>query len=349
MSTTDIETVIKKAEALCASDIHICAYDRIRYRVRGELILDDGAPLTPEDTKRFAFSLLDEKDEALQSVDLAKTMKDGLRIRCNIYKERGNIALAIRLLPSDIPSCEELGIPESVIANAKKSKGLILVTGPTSHGKTTTLAALTNMLNSLYSLHIITLEDPIEYIHSPKRSMVNQREVGKDSPSFSVALRDSLREDPDVILVGEMRDCETISTALTAAETGHLVMATLHTTGCAATVSRIVDVFPPEQQFQIRVMLAEVLNCIVCQKLIPLNDGTRKAAFEVMTATPAVCSLIREGKPHQLYSQMQISKDSGMQTMDESLLSLYNAGVADKMTVLRNGSDPAWLSCRMGY
>ncbi len=352
MNTIDIYKIIDDGVRRDASDIHICVGDRIRFRVQGALQYAETPVLQPDDTQHIARQLAGErlsgKGDLPQSLDFARTTADGVRIRCNLYQEKGSYACAVRILPLHIPTCEALDIPQSVVDAAERTKGLILVTGPTSHGKTTTLAALTDRLNALRSMHIITLEDPIEYVHSHKKSIVNQREIGTDAPSFSSALRDALREDPDVILVGEMRDTETIATALTAAETGHLVLATLHTTSCAATVSRVIDVFPPEQQPQIRVMFAEVLSCIVSQKLIPLRDGTRRAAYEVMTGTPAVCSLIRENKPHQLYSQIQIGRTHGMQTLDESLLSIYKSGCADRGVILQNCVDSAWMQNRMG-
>ena len=255
--------------------------------------------------------------------DMSLSLKEAGRYRVNVFRQQGAAALAFRLVRSEIPSPEELGIPSSVIDLYNRKRGLILVTGPTGSGKSTTLASIIHKVNLCRDAHIITLEDPIEYVHTHKMSMVNQREIGSDTQSYANVLKAALREDPDVILVGEMRDYETISVAVTAAETGHLVLSTLHTIGAASTVDRIIDVFPPHQQQQIRVQLANVLEGIISQQLIPKADGRgRVGAFEVLHVNLAVRNLIREGKTHQLPSIMQTGRLQGMMTMDEAIIQL---------------------------
>lgn len=342
----NINDIIKDALNLNASDIHICVGQCIKFRVFGELLShNQNFRLTSKDVESYILELA--SPEALEkmeySFDFAQDLENGARIRCNIYKERGNLACAIRIISKEIPSCKKLNIPKSLIKSSEKNRGLILVTGPTSHGKSTTLSALINHINENFCKHIITLEEPIEFFHDHKNSLINQRELGVDIPSFPVGLRDALRQDPDLILVGEMRDVETISTALTAGETGHLVMSTLHTMDCASTISRVVDVFPSNKQLQIRIMLADVLEAIVSQRLVNLKDGTRCAVYEVMTATPAIRSLIRENKSHQIYSQMQLGSNDGMQTLDESLLKLYKTGNVCTSELYSICRDKAWL------
>lgn len=259
--------------------------------------------------------ILYEKGE----VDFAYSIKSLGRFRVNVFKQRGSYAAVIRLVSTAIPSAESLGVPHSVIELTKKKRGLVLVTGPTGSGKSTTLASLLDIINSNYSAHIITLEDPIEYLHNHKKAIVNQREIWLDTYSYANALRAALREDPDVVLVGEMRDLDTIATAITAAETGHLVFSTLHTIGAAPTIDRIIDAFPPHQQTQIRVQLGSILESVISQQLLPTADGRgRVAAFEVMHGTAAVKNLIREGKTHQIASVIQTSRKLGMQTMDDA-------------------------------
>ena len=270
------------------------------------------------------------------------------RYRVNIYKQRGSIAMAFRLVDTKVPSAESLGVPQSVIDLYQKKRGLVLVTGPTGSGKSTTLASLIDKINNNREAHVITLEDPIEYLHSHNRSIVNQREIGLDSLSYAHALRAALREDPDVILVGEMRDFETISVAITAAETGHLVLSTLHTIGAASTVDRVIDIFPPHQQQQIRVQLANVLEAVISQQLIPTADGHgRVAAFEVLHTNPAVRNLIREGKTHQLTSVMQTNRKAGMITMDDALLQLYAQHSISKDQVLQFAQDQESMKMKL--
>lgn len=263
------------------------------------------------------------------------------RYRVNAYKQRGSVAIALRLVGTQVPSPESLGVPSSVVDLYQRKRGLVLVTGPTGSGKSTTLAAIIDKVNNNRECHVITLEDPIEYLHQHKMSMVNQREIGLDSQSYANALRAALREDPDVILVGEMRDFETISVAITAAETGHLVLSTLHTIGAASTVDRVIDVFPPYQQQQIRVQLANVLEAVISQQLIPRTDGKgRVAAFEVLHANHAVRNLIREGKSHQLMSVMQTNRKAGMIAMDEAIMQLFYDGKIDREMAIQFAQDP---------
>ena len=269
------------------------------------------------------------------------SIRDVGRYRVNAFRQRGSVAIALRLVSTEIPTPESLGVPPSVIDLSQRKRGLVLVTGPTGSGKSTTLAAIIDKINQTREAHIITLEDPIEYLHSHQKAMVNQREIGLDSHSYANALRAALREDPDVILVGEMRDFETISVAITAAETGHLVLSTLHTIGAASTVDRVIDVFPPHQQQQIRVQFANVLEAVISQQLIPLADGSgRVAAFEVLHANHAVRNLIREGKSHQLMSVMQTNRKMGMMVMDEAIQQLYMMGKIDRDMAVQFAVDP---------
>ena len=322
-------TLLSIAKAHHASDLHITVGVRPKCRISGTLYEMDGfEKLTPAMTKELVESMFGPKQkatmEATGEVDFAYTDTRVGRFRVNAFHQRGSYAAVLRIVASDIPTPEALGIPEAVLGLTKKKRGLVLVTGPTGSGKSTTLASLIDVINKERNEHIITLEDPIEYLHKHNRSIVNQREIGLDTDSYGNALRAALREDPDIILVGEMRDFDTISTAITAAETGHLVFSTLHTIGAAPTIERIVDVFPPHQQNQIRSQLASVLEAVISQQLLPTIDGkSRVAAFEVMLGTPAIKNLIREDKAHQIPSIMQTSKKIGMQTMDDSLFSLY--------------------------
>ncbi|MCL6630275.1 MAG: type IV pilus twitching motility protein PilT, partial [Armatimonadetes bacterium] len=263
------------------------------------------------------------------------------RFRVNIYRDKGTVAAAFRVIPARIPTIRELGLPTILEDLTRKPRGLILVTGPTGSGKSTTLAAMINQINSERSAHIITIEDPIEYLHHHKLSIINQRELGMDTKSFAAALRSALREDPDVILVGEMRDLETIATAITCAETGHLVLATLHTNNAPQTVDRMVDVFPPEQQEQIRFMLSNNLEAVLCQQLLPrAGVPGRVCAMEIMIATPAIRNLIRESKAHQITSVIQTSANVGMQTMDQSLRDLYLKGIISYDEALSRAMNP---------
>ena len=262
----------------------------------------------------------------------------------NVFKQRGTLASVMRALPFDIPEPEKLGLPPEVVAVTEKRRGLILVTGPTGSGKSTTLASIIDKINDSRDAHIITLEDPIEYLHNHRKSMINQREIGLDTLSYAAALRAALREDPDVILVGEMRDLETISTAITAAETGHLVLSTLHTIGAAATIDRIIDVFPPHQQQQIRVQLAMVLEAVISQQLMPTADRrARVAAFEVMFANSAIRNLIRESKTPQIMSIIQTNRKDGMITMDDAIYDLYQRGLVTRDDAITFAQDSAFM------
>ncbi len=339
-----IEGLLKIAKDYEASDVHITVGVPPKMRVSGELIDMNFPKLMPDDTNSLVRELLNPKlakilDERGE-VDFSFSLPHIGRYRVNVFRQRGTLSAAIRLVGTQIPKPEDLGLPQSVVNLYRKKRGLILVTGPTGSGKSTTLASLIDVINERTSNHVITLEDPIEYLHSHKQSMVNQREIGQDSHSYASALRAALREDPDVILVGEMRDLETISTAITAAETGHLVLSTLHTIGAASTVDRIIDVFPPHQQQQIRVQLAMVLECVVSQQLIAKeNVKGRVAAFEVMHNTVAIKNLIREAKTFQITSTMQTGKKIGMQTMDDALYELYITGQISAESALNYAQD----------
>ena len=300
----------------------------------------DGVSLFTERAK----AIFEEKGE----VDFAYAIPGVGRYRVNVFRQRGSYALVIRLVGTIIPTPEELGIPERVLDLVDKKRGLILVTGPTGSGKSTTLATLIDLINSKHNLHIITLEDPIEYLHNHRHSVVNQREIGIDSMSYAGALRAALREDPDVILVGEMRDLDTISIAITAAETGHLVLSTLHTTGAANTINRVIDVFPPHQQQQIRIQLASVLEAVISQQLIPAQEGRgRVAAFEVLFANMAIRNLIREAKTHQIDAMIQTNKRLGMQTMDDAIYDLYLKQRIDAERALQYAQDAVSLQNKL--
>ena len=326
-----IDELLKIGKENGASDVHITVGVPPKMRVNGELVDMNYPKLMPEDTEAIISPMLSERQKEILKRDGEADFSFSIpalgRYRVNAFNQRGSLAAAIRLVGTQIPKPEDLGLPKSVIDLYNKKRGLILVTGPTGSGKSTTLASLINRINENRKAHIITLEDPIEYLHQHKLSMVNQREVGLDTMSYANALRAALREDPDVILVGEMRDLETISIAITAAETGHLVLSTLHTIGAASTIDRIIDVFPPHQQQQIRIQLSMVLEAVISQQLIPTADRHhRVAAFEVMLMSVAIKNLIREAKTFQIESMIQTSKKSGMITMDDALYELCMMG-----------------------
>ncbi len=323
-----IDELLRIAKERNASDLHITVGIPPKIRINGELVDTDFPKLLPAEAIAMIEPLLSDRSrstfEEKGEVDFSYSIAGLGRYRVNVFRQRGSYAAVIRLVGTTIPDARELGVPESVIDLVNKKRGLALITGPTGSGKSTTLASLINIINYKYNSHIITLEDPIEYLHNHAKSVVNQREIGLDTMGYAQALRSALREDPDVILVGEMRDLDTISTAITAAETGHLVFSTLHTIGAASTIDRIIDVFPPHQQQQIRIQLASVLEAVISQQLIPTQDGHgRVAAFEVMHANSAVRNLIREGKTHQIDSFIQTNKKLGMQTMDDAIYDLY--------------------------
>lgn len=347
-----INQLLTDATAAGASDMHLTVGVPPKVRVSGLLQSLDYPPLMPDDLHELGYSILPEnltlKYEENGEVDFSYSIKGVGRYRVNLYHQRGSLAATFRLVAEDIPDANSLGVPFSVQELVKKKRGLVLVTGPTGSGKSTTLASMIDIINTNYSYNIITLEDPVEYLHRHKKSIVNQREVGLDTKSYTGALRAALREDPDVILIGEMRDLDTIQTAITAAETGHLVFSTLHTIGAPATIDRIIDVFPPYQQSQIRSQLALVLEGVISQQLIPTIGGKgRVAAFEVMLATPAIRNLIREAKTHQLPSIMQTNKRGGMQTMDDALYDLYMKRLIDRDRCLSYAQDPQALSNKL--
>lgn len=327
-----------------ASDLHITVAVPPIMRVNGRLEKIGDQSLLPKDTIDLAHQMLTENQlqelEAKGELDLSFSNPGLGRFRINIYKQRGSYGIAIRVVALKIPTLEDLGMPPVLKEMASKHRGLVLVTGPTGSGKSTTLAAMIDYINKERSCHILTLEDPIEFLHKHNKSMVNQREIGNDSYSFANALRAALRQDPDVILVGEMRDLETISIAITAAETGHLVLSTLHTIGAAKTIDRIIDVFTPHQQQQIRVQLATVLEGIVSQQLLPKADGSgRIAALEIMVSNTAIRNLIREGKTHQIQNLIQTGAKQGMKAMDNALSDLYRQNMISKEEALMHAVD----------
>lgn len=341
---SQLNDLIGRAAAQNASDIHLTVGLPPVFRIDGAL-QNDGEAILDEDTvaamaKELANQRQIEELEHTGEVDFAVTVAGSIRMRCNIFRQQGHTALALRLLPLRIPTAEELLLPQIIIEQAEKPRGLVLITGPTGSGKSSTLAALLDHINRTERRHIITLENPIEYVHERIQCVINQREVGSDTGSFASGLRAALRQDPDVILVGEMRDLETISTAITAAETGHLVFGTLHTKGAANTVDRIVDVFPADQQEQVRIQLADVLECAIGQTLLPKIGGGRRAVFEIMVGTAAVRSLIRQNKSFQITSTMQTSKKLGMVLLDDALAELVQAGEVSVEDAASAANDP---------
>ena len=343
----DIFNLMREAAKLDASDIHITVGSYPIARVRGDFIKLSNETLNEDDTKNIAKELAGESLEKIikyGQFDFSKSIESGERFRINIYIQKGTFAIAMRIIKSEVPNFEELGLPEILKIFTKKSKGLVIITGPTGSGKSTTLASLIDIINSEQQKHIITLEDPIEYIHTHKRSLVNQREIGEDVESFNSALRAILRQDPDVILIGEMRDPETMSIALKAAETGHLVFSTLHTIGSAKTIDRIVDMFPANQQQQIISQLSTVCEGIISQQLIKTRDEAKRLpVLEVMIATPAIRSLIRENKTYQINNIINTSSRVGMQSMDQELLKLYEKGMISKEDVLDKCTDVEYI------
>jgi len=320
-----LEMMMKKK----ASDLHITVGTPPQIRVDGKLQKLPMEVLTPEETKKLAYSIMNEKQrqrfEEKSELDLSFGIEQLSRFRANVFVQRGNVAMALRQIPFKIKSFDELGVPKVVVELANLPRGLILICGPTGSGKSTTLASLVDKINRERHDHIITVEDPIEYLHRHQSCLVNQREVGSDTQTFASALKYALREDPDVVLIGEMRDLETIEAALTISETGHLAFATLHTNSAAEAITRIVDVFPSNQQEQVRVTLSFVLQAVVCQQLMPKIGGGRTLAIEVMICTPAIRALVRDDKIHQIYSLMQAGQKYGMKTMNQSLAELYLA------------------------
>jgi twitching motility protein PilT len=337
-----------------ASDLHLTVGERPKLRVDGDLVNSSfPRPLAPKDTLALAYSILTEAQkkrfELEDELDFSFGVQNLSRFRGNVYKQRGCVAMAIRQIPYEIQSVDKLGLPPIINKLAERPRGLVLVTGPTGSGKSTTLASMVDKINRERKGHIITIEDPIEFIHRHQGSIINQREVGEDTKSFSAALKYALRQDPDVILVGEMRDLETIAAALTIAETGHLVLATLHTNSAAEAVNRIIDAFPSHQQSQVRAQLSFVLEGIVTQTLVPRAKGRgRVAAVEVLVCTPAIRAVIRDEKIHQIYSLMQAGKKHGMQTMNDALQMLYLKGEIILEEALRRSADPQELLRAVG-
>jgi twitching motility protein PilT len=324
-----------------ASDLHITAGAAPTLRVHGHLVALDYPPLDGEQTKALAYSLINaeqrERFESNHELDFSYGVTGLSRYRVNVYRQRGAVGVALRSIPHQPKSFQELGLPAEICTQLiQKHKGLILVTGPTGHGKTTSMAAMLDRINRERDVHIVTVEDPLEYLYQHQKAIVNQREVGSDTHSFPAALKYVLRQDPDVVLIGEMRDLETIQAALTIAETGHITFATLHTNSCAQSIDRIIDVFPPHQQSQVRAQLALVLEAVFNQLLVPRRDGRGRAlAMEILIATPAIRNMIREEKVHQIYSAMQAGQEKlGMQTMNQSLATLYQRRLITLETAL---------------
>lgn len=325
--TVDVNELLISAYKNEASDLHVTVNSPPIYRINGQLISFEKQLLSSEDTLKMAKGLMksDDWDHFLErgEFDFSYSIRDVARFRVNAFRQRGEVSFVARVIPTDVPTLEQLAMPATLKQLAEKNQGLVLVTGPTGSGKTTTLAAMIDYMNEHESKHIITLEDPIEYLHTHKMSIVHQREVGLDTKQFANGLRAALRQDPDVILVGEMRDLETISTAITAAETGHLVLATLHTNSAAQTINRIIDVFPPYQQSQVRIQLASVLEGIISQRLLRDTSGTgRVAATEIMLNLPAIANLIRNEKVDQIDNILQTNRGQGMHTLEMSIKEL---------------------------
>ncbi len=342
----EIAELLREAVEKNASDLHIVANAPPVFRINGELIVSEDHPLMKSDeTKKFIYSFLSDSQKVVfeekKELDFSLNIPRVTRFRVNVHMQRGNVEAALRVVPLNIPTIEDLNLPEIVKDLINKPNGLIIVTGPTGMGKTTTLAALVDRINQENRSLIITVEDPIEYVHSNKQGVVKQREVGSDTLSFANALKYTLRQDPDVISVGEMRDLETISTALTAAETGHLVLTTLHTPDAPQTIDRIIDVFPPYQQQQIKIQLAGCLQAIISQLLLPRADQEgRILATETLIATPAIRAMIREQKTEQILSSIQTGAQFGMQSMDKCLKELYEQGLITYETAISQAKNP---------
>jgi twitching motility protein PilT len=350
----DFSAVLGHMVETRASDVHITPGFAPAIREKGQINPMDGFPvLNGQQTREIVYGILNDDQrkrfENNKQLDFAYAIPGVARFRVNCFFQRGSVSAAFRLIPQEIPSLDSLAVPQVLRDLTRKPRGFILVTGPTGSGKSTTLAAMIDVINEDRQDHILTIEDPIEFLHRHKHSIVNQREIGSDAPDFALGLRAALRQDPDVILVGEMRDLETISTALTAAETGHLVFATLHTQSTAQTVDRIIDVFPPGQQGQVRTQLSIALQGIVTQQLLPTLDGQgRVVASEVLIPTPAVRNLIREGKTHQIYGALQTSGAVGMQTMDADLARLVRTGKVSRSLAEQRASVPEELNRLLG-
>jgi len=344
-----VDDLLERMVARGASDLHVAVGSQPVVRVSGKLErLEEFPALTPDDSLRLLYRMMSTEQqkqlEIKRQLDLSYSIPGLARFRVNIYFQRESLGAAFRMIPSEIKSLESLGMPQQLHDLAKKPRGLVLVTGPTGSGKSTTLAAIIDEINQTRSEHIMTIEDPIEFLHSHKRCVVNQREIGPDATSFAEALRGALRQDPDVILLGEMRDLDTIATALTAAETGHLVFATLHTQDAPSTVDRLIDVFPGAQQEQVRVQIAATLQGVVTQTLVPTADGLKRVpACEILLPDDAVRNLIRQAKVEQIYSVMQTNTSRGMQTLEQSLAELVMRGSVSQDMALSRSSRPEQL------
>ncbi|QOR61470.1 type IV pilus twitching motility protein PilT [Sulfurovum sp. ST-21] len=354
MSIFDIKKLLQSVVAHGASDLHLVSRAEPQIRLDGKLKPVNLPKLKGEDIEEMAYSLITEKQkqrfEEFNELDFALLLPGIGRFRANYYRTLGDTAAAFRIIPIDIPSLDDLGTPPVFKKLVKREKGLILVTGPTGSGKSTTLAALLNEINLYEQKHIITVEDPVEFIHDNKKAVFSHREVGEDTKTFATALKYAMREDPDVILIGEMRDKETIAAALTAAETGHLVFATLHTTSAPGTINRIIDVFSGEEQPQVRAMLSSSLIAVIAQSLLPKLGGGRIAAHEIMITNHAIANLIREDKVHQIYSQMQLGQeDTGMQTQTQALLKFLKEGKISRDVALQFANKPEELSKAVSY
>ncbi|MBD8916453.1 MAG: PilT/PilU family type 4a pilus ATPase [Pseudobutyrivibrio sp.] len=351
----NVQEVLENIAKEEASDIFVVAGRPLTYKVHGKMHMYEEEKMLPDSCRDFVtaiYALADHRDmthfETTGDDDFSFAIKGVSRFRVSTYKQRGSYSAVIRVITFSLPSSEELGIPDTIMNLANINHGMVLVTGPAGGGKSTTLACLIDKINREQEKHIITLEDPLEFLHAHKKSIVSQREVCTDTENYLTALRASLRQSPDVILLGEMRDYDTINTAMTAAETGHVIFSTLHTIGAANTIDRIIDAFPASQQHQVAVQLSLVLHAVVSQRLLPTVDGKLVPAFEIMILTPAIQNLIREGKTHQIDGMIYNSTNESMLAMDTSILRLYQQGVIDKNTALANASNPEMMSKRLG-
>lgn len=351
----NVQEVLENIAKEEASDIFVVAGRPLTYKVHGKMHTYEEEKMLPDSCRDFVtaiYALADHRDmthfETTGDDDFSFAIKGVSRFRVSTYKQRGSYSAVIRVITFSLPSSEELGIPDTIMNLANINHGMVLVTGPAGGGKSTTLACLIDKINREQEKHIITLEDPLEFLHAHKKSIVSQREVCTDTENYLTALRASLRQSPDVILLGEMRDYDTINTAITAAETGHVIFSTLHTIGAANTIDRIIDAFPASQQHQVAVQLSLVLHAVVSQRLLPTVDGRLVPAFEIMILTPAIQNLIREGKTHQIDGMIYNSTNESMLAMDTSILRLYQQGLIDKNTALANASNPEMMSKRLG-
>ncbi|MCC6353879.1 MAG: type IV pilus twitching motility protein PilT [Verrucomicrobiae bacterium] len=344
-----MQELLASAVKFGASDIHIVPLRPPLFRINGEMIESESSPLSAEDTRRIIFESLPEglveKFESENELDASIAAEGvGARFRMNVLRQKDGVAAVLRVIPSVIPSAEEIGLEPQLVKLTELPRGLVLVTGPTGSGKSTTLACLINIINGARREHVVTIEDPIEYVYPKGSCVITQREIGPHSASFAQALKRALRQDPDIILIGEMRDLETIGVALTLAETGHLVFGTLHTTDAPQTIDRIIDVFPPYQQQQVRAQLSVTLKAVACQQLLPRASGEgRVAAREIMIVGPAIANLIREGKTHQIYSAIETGGRAGMKSLDKDLADLVRKGVVSLDVAAAKANDPEQL------